>query len=68
MLTHRLLSLAVLTAALALPASADAAPKLLLDATTVLDAPLAAGAGEAAGASTAPTGRTRPASRPATCG
>jgi hypothetical protein len=48
--THRLLSLAVLTAALALPASAHAAPKLLLDATTALDAPLTANPGEAAGA------------------
>ena len=45
----RLIPTAILIA-LALPAGAQAAPKLLLDATTVLDAPLAAGAGEAAGA------------------
>src|SRR4029079_1541525 len=45
--THRLLTLALtIAAALALPASAHAAPKLLLDATTVLDAPLSANAGE----------------------
>ncbi len=49
-MTNRLLSLTFLIAALALPASAHAAPKLLLDATTVLDAPLTANAGEAAGA------------------
>jgi hypothetical protein len=49
--THRLLTLAIaIAAALALPASAHAAPKLLLDATTVLRAPLTANAGEAAGA------------------
>jgi hypothetical protein len=45
----RLTSLAFLIA-LAVPATAQAAPKLLLDATTVLDAPLAANAGEASGA------------------
>ncbi len=49
-MTNRLLSLTFLIAALALPASAHAAPKLLLDAATVLDAPLSANAGEDAGA------------------
>jgi hypothetical protein len=49
--THRLLTLALTVAALALPATAHAAtPRLLLDATTVLDAPLTAKAGEDAGA------------------
>ena len=48
--THRLTTFALTLLALALPASAQAAPKLLLDATTVLDAPLTANAGEAAGA------------------
>src|SRR5690349_12095579 len=49
--THRRLTLALtVAAALALPATADAAPKVLLDATTVLDAPLSANAGEDTGA------------------
>jgi len=48
--THRLLSLALLTAALALPASAQAEPRLLLDATTVLDGALTAPAGTDTGA------------------
>jgi hypothetical protein len=48
--THRLLTLAFLTAALAVPGTAQAAPKLLLDATTVLDAPLTARGGEDSGA------------------
>jgi hypothetical protein len=49
--THRLTPLALtIAAALALPAAAQAAPKLLLDAATVLDAPLTANAGEDAGA------------------
>jgi hypothetical protein len=47
--THRLLTLAFLIA-LAVPGTAQAAPKLLLDATTVLDAPLMARAGEDSGA------------------
>ena len=45
----RLIPTAILIA-LAVPATAHAAPKLLLDATTVLDAPLAANAGEDRGA------------------
>ena len=49
--THRLLTLALtIGAALAVPTSAHAAPKLLLDATSVLDAPLSANAGEDTGA------------------
>src|SRR5690349_1443119 len=48
--THRLIPLAIAAIALAAPATAQAAPKLLLDATTVLDAPLVANAGEDSGA------------------
>ena len=48
-MNERLLALAISAAALALPASAQAAPKLLLDATTELDAPLTANAGRDAG-------------------
>ena len=47
--SHRLLTLALLLA-LAVPASAQAAPRLLLDATTVLDGPLTARGGEDSGA------------------
>ena len=48
--TRRLLLTIAILAALALPASAQAAPKLLLDATTVLDGSLAARPGADAGA------------------
>ena len=48
--THRLTLTLAFLIALAVPASAQAAPKLLLDATTELDAPLTANAGQDAGA------------------